>query len=187
MSTRRLLFLAGLVAVPALTWIGSIESSLERRVQARQRLAQIDAVRVQNRRTVSERDSLRGGWDAFKPLADEKLDKIELSLNPLLIQSNVVDLARRMGLEVDIRQEAMAQPGRPPSWYFQGISDYRRAIEFLLELENSALRVRFDKVEVSMVADPQRGNRGDVRFHAWMTIPTLPESATARPGEEKVG
>ncbi len=184
MSLRKMLFLTALVAVPAAFWVGSIEGSLERRVAARQRLESVDGVMVQNRRTVGERDQLLEGWERFKPVAEEKLDNLDYSLNPLLIQSHVVDVANRLGLHVDIRQESLGLGDRPASWFFSGRADYRSAVQFVLELENSALRVRFEKVEFSLPTEEQDRRSGEVRFFAIMNVPTLPESLPQPPETE---
>ncbi|MBC8328994.1 MAG: hypothetical protein ISR76_01280 [Planctomycetes bacterium] len=184
MSVRKLLFLAGMVGVPCLFWAGTVEGSLERRVAARQRLESIDGLTIQNRRTVGERDQLRAGWQQFKPVADEKLDNLDYTLNPLLIQSHVVDAANRIGLRVDIRQENLGVGDRPPSWFFSGRADYRKAVEFILELENNALRVRFEKVEFTLPTDELERRTGQVRFFAVMNIPSLPGAVPQHPEKE---
>ncbi len=185
MSLRKLLFLAGLVAIPAAFWAGSVEGSLERRAAARQRLENVDSVVVQNRRAIGERDQLLEGWQAFKPVAEEKLDNLDYSLNPLLIQSHVVDVAERIGLRVDIRQEDLGQGDRPPSWFFSGSADYRKAVEFILELENGALRVRFERVEFTLPEEERERRQGTVRFFAIMNIPTLPDPEPQPPTKEQ--
>jgi hypothetical protein len=179
MTTRSLLFLAGIVAVPVLFWSGSVEGSLERRAGAADRLRGVDAILVQNQRALDERDQLQESWEAFKPLIDDKLDNLDYTLNPLLVQSHVLDIAERSGVEVNIRQESLGANGKPASWFFSGTADYRKAVEFVLDLENNALRVRFEKIEFTLPENEAERRAGQVRFFAVMNIPTLPQSGPA--------
>ncbi|RMH04346.1 MAG: hypothetical protein D6702_03470 [Planctomycetota bacterium] len=184
MSLRRTAFFAALAAVPALCWLGSIQGSIERRGSARTRLESIDAVRSRQQRNVAERDRLAAAWADFRAFADDKLGDLDYALNPLLVQSHVVDLGAEHGIEVDIHQKEGGSAAGARSWIFSGRARYRQAVSFLQDLENSALRARFDRVEINLPLDPAERASGLVRFSGVLRVPELPTTEAAAGGDE---
>ena len=174
MSWRRLLFWLMFLVIPAVAVKWGILPLNERRKEAISLQQNADQQAVMNQKLSQERDQLDVLWTEFRPQAELELISLGSHLNPILLQNRVLDLARRVGVELTIQSKPARDDDALPSYTFSGSSTPWQAHEFLRYLELGDHRARFSTITV--VYDLVEATGGQLAyFSGEFTIPKVPE------------
>ncbi len=179
-SPRKLLFYASFVAIPTALWFITVHDMMARRETALEQLANSDALRIQDRSKVQERDRLEEEWNDFKPVADKELHDLENYLNPYLLLHRITLAARKYGFETVVSQ-AGDDHGPTHDYTILARADYESLVRFVHDLETGPYRVRFEELDLGFPTDPEKRDRG-VSLRARFGIPALPTEQAEEQG-----
>ncbi len=174
MTSRRLLFLLGLLAIPTLLGMTRVSPLMAERENAQASLTNADAVQIANRQVLAQRDRLVDQWHAFQPLAEKTLENLDQRLNPVLVQKRVFDLGTRLGCEVRIQEKASRALGDHPTYALSAEGEWKNLVRFVGELETSTHLIRMEEVGLSLPSTDYPD--GGVRLHGVFRLPVLTES-----------
>ncbi|NQU48111.1 MAG: hypothetical protein HQ519_05645 [Planctomycetes bacterium] len=184
MSWRKLLFWVLFLAVPFgfIKW--GVVPLKERRSEAVVLQQNAEKQAMMNTRMSQERDQLEVLWEEFRPQADLELISLGTNLNPILLQNRVLDLARRLGVELTIHNRTSNDEGALPTYSFSGSASPWQAHEFLRYLERGDHRARFRSVTLVYNKVKQTGKQM-AYFSGEFSIPEVPDAPeTAPPVDE---
>ncbi len=183
MSWRKLLFWLMFIVIPATAVQWGVLPLNERRKEAISLQQNADQQAVMNQKVSQERDQLEILWLEFRPQAELELISLGSHLNPILLQNRVLDLARRLSVELTIQSKSKSDPNELPSYTFSGSASPWQAHEFLRYLERGDHRARFHSV--TMVYDLiEKTGEHLAYFSGEFTIPKVPEEAAEEEAEE---
>ena len=186
MSWRKLLFWMLFLAVP----FGFIKLGVmplkERRSEAIVLQQNSEKQAVMNSKMSQERDQLEVLWEDFRPQAELELISLGSNLNPILLQNRVLDLARRLGVDLTIHNRTKTDEGALPTYSFSGSASPWQAHEFLRYLERGDHRARFRSV--TLVYDKVRQTGKQMAyFSGEFSIPAVPDAPKAAAPEVATG
>ncbi len=174
MSWRKLLFWLMFLVIPAAFIQWGVIPLKERRAEAMALQQNADKQGVMNKKMSRERDQLEILWIEFRPQAELELISLGSHLNPILLQNRVLDLARRLGVELTIQSKTMRDEDALPTYTFAGSASPWQAHEFLRYLERGDHRARFNSVTVVYDLVESTGKHL-AYFSGEFTIPKVPE------------
>ena len=173
MTPRRLLFLLGLLAIPALLGMTRVSPLMAERKNAQASLTNANAIQIANQQVLAQRDRLMDQWHAFQPLAEEALENLDQRLNPVLVQKRVFDLGTRLGCEVRIQEKTDRVLGGHPTYALSAEGEWENIVRFVGELETGTHLIRMEEVGLSLPSADYPD--GGVRLHGVFRLPVLTE------------
>lgn len=174
MSWRKLLFWLMFIAIPAAAVQWGVMPLKERRQEAVNLQQNADQQAVMNQKMSQERDQLEVLWLEFRPQAELELISLGSHLNPILLQNRVLDLARRLEVELMIQSKTVRGADALPTYTFSGSATPWQAHEFLRYLELGDHRVRFNSVVV--VYNQVKNSNDQIAYISGeFSIPKVPE------------
>ena len=174
MSWRKLCFWLTFIIVPAVTVQWGVLPLNERRKEAISLQQNADKQAVMNKKVSQERDQLEVLWLEFRPQAELELISLGSNLNPILLQNRVLDLARRLDVELAVQSKSSRDETELPTYTFSGSASPWQAHEFLRYLERGDHRARFTSVTVVYDLVEKTGKQISY-FSGEFNIPKVPD------------